>query len=376
MKKLLALLLVFSILLFACSPANPASMDVESNTTTETESALTDIITINPDEEIVFTELSDQNLLQYIEESAVAEIASSLSAEQFYVEHVSAIYLSKEYLEQLAFNSQENIYFGYTITELDEIFQGSRYIFTLGEDEQTIVQEFEKYDDTFDKIVRNVTIGTGVILLSVSVAIVSPVFGAPVAVTTIFAVSAKAGSVGALSGGALSGVIAGIITGVTTGDIEGALTSAALAGSEGFMWGAVTGAIAGGTQAAIALRGTGKYLQGGRGFNTFDEAKAAMGSARHGKEAHHIVSQHSANLSRFTATDIHNTRNLVLLDSNVHRTIITPHYNSIQPYSGGQRVYQWLSTQSFEQQFDYGLSLLKQHGTLTSTSSGWIFNPF
>ncbi|MCL2086966.1 MAG: hypothetical protein FWH05_05150 [Oscillospiraceae bacterium] len=369
MKRIIALFLVCTLLLSSCS-AHSEPIDIVS--TADYDVA----ISVETSDELpVFTGLADPLLLQHIEENAATEISLSLNRDLFYVEHVSAIFISREYIEELAFNSQANIYFGYTLEELYEEFQDSKFIFTLGEDGQTVVQAFEEYDDTFDRIIRNVAVGTGVILLCVTVALVAPPLGAPAAVTTVFAVSAKAGSFGALTGGVFSGLISGVVTGISSNNVEDVLTSVALAASEGFMWGAITGTIFGGTQAAIALRGTGKYLQGGRGFNTFDEAKAVMGSARSGKEVHHIVGQNPTNLARFNATDIHNTRNLVALDANTHR-IITAHGNSIQPYTNGQRVHQWLSTQTFEQQFDYSINLIREFGTMTSTSSGWIFSPF
>ena len=67
--------------------------------------------------------------------------------------------------------------------------------------------------------------------------------------------SAKTGTIVALSEGAVSAGFNGIITGMQTGDIEESLKSAALSGSEGFMMGAFTGAAIGGATEAIALKG-------------------------------------------------------------------------------------------------------------------------
>ena len=53
----------------------------------------------------------------------------------------------EEYLDEVAFNSQSNVYFGYTLAELDEVFQGTRYIFTLGDDGNTTVRELQAIDD-------------------------------------------------------------------------------------------------------------------------------------------------------------------------------------------------------------------------------------
>lgn len=100
---------------------------------------------------------------------------------------------------------------------------------------------------------KNVAIGTGVILVCVTVSLVTGGLGAP-AVSMIFAASAKTGTVMALSGGAMGGISAGIVTGVQTGDMEQALKAAALAGSEGYKWGAITGVISGGASEAMASR--------------------------------------------------------------------------------------------------------------------------
>lgn len=42
------------------------------------------------------------------------------------------------YLDDFACNSRENIYSGYPISEFDDQFQGTRYIFTLGENEEAV----------------------------------------------------------------------------------------------------------------------------------------------------------------------------------------------------------------------------------------------
>ena len=127
-------------------------------------------------------------------------------------------------------------------------------MFTLGDDGQTIVTEFQEYDDTYEQILKNVAIGTGVILICVTVSVVSGGLGAP-AVSMIFAASAKTGTIMGLSSGLFSGVSAGVVTGMETGDFDEAMKAAALAGSEGFKWGAITGSVAGGAGEAIALKG-------------------------------------------------------------------------------------------------------------------------
>lgn len=170
------------------------------------------------------------------------------------MENVSAVYISQEYIDELTYNSKPNVYFGYTLEEIDAVYQGTRYVFTMSEDGDTIVVPFEEYDDTFEQVIKNVAIGTGVILICVTVSVVSGGAGAP-AVSMIFAASAKSGTIFALSSGGLSAVASGIVTGIETGDMDEALKAAALSGSESFKWGAITGVISGGSTEAVALKG-------------------------------------------------------------------------------------------------------------------------
>ena len=238
MKKIVALLLIVSLL--ACSLTASFAEEAQLPAGSVPEAG--------------FSGMNDPNLLRYTEDAIYENLVATLDSDEYFVENVSAVYISQEYIDELAFNSQANIYFGYTLQELAEQFQGKKYIFTLGDDGSTIVTEFEEYDDTYDRALKNVAIGTGVILVCVTVSLVSAGLGAP-AVSMIFSVAAQSGTKMALSGGIMGGVAAGIVTGVQTGDMDEALKAAALAGSEGFKWGAISGALAGGASEAIALKG-------------------------------------------------------------------------------------------------------------------------
>ena len=207
-----------------------------------------------------FTSLDDDRFLQYIEDSVYADLEVALATDDYYIEEVSTIYLSKDYLETLAYNSQENIYFGYTLSELDEVFQGQKYIFTLGEDGQTDVIPFEEYrDNTFNQVVKNVAIGAGVILICVTVSTLTAGLGAP-AVSMVFAASAKTATTFALSSGVIGGVSAGVIEGFKTHDFEKAKKAAAIGASESFKWGAISGALVGGVSEGAKLYNSAKNV--------------------------------------------------------------------------------------------------------------------
>ena len=245
MKKIIALLLACVMTLSGCGLENKETNHIDTKLIT-----LEDYNAKIPE----FNDLSDEALLRFIEDNIYNELIDELNSDEYYIENISAAYVSREYMEEAAFNSQSNVFFGYTLNELDDQFQGTRYVFTLGDNGTTGVQALEGYDDTYERLVKNVSIGNGVILLCVTASAVSAGVGAP-AISMIFAASAKSGASFAISSAALGGIAGGIITGINTGDFNEAIKSGALAGSENFKWGAISGTIFGGATQATALKG-------------------------------------------------------------------------------------------------------------------------
>ena len=145
MKRLIALILVCALLAGCTKQVNNRRHEP---TTSMTEVQQTAEYTFTEEDMPEFAGLDDTTLLTYLEDTVYTNLVTELDNEMYFVENVSAIYISKEYLEEVEYNSQENIYFGYTLSELDEYFQGTRYVFTLGDDGQTIVTEFQEYADT------------------------------------------------------------------------------------------------------------------------------------------------------------------------------------------------------------------------------------
>ncbi len=292
MKKLVALMMAGVLLLTGCaSNATPETNSpnaiteitttVVNDTSTNAEEKVEEVITEEVDDGLIhvvvgdddkpddseyeyspeFSSLNDAQLKTYVEDAVYNELVSTLDSDKYYVENVSAVYISQEYIDELTYNSQANVYFGYTLEEIDAQFQGTRYVFTLGEDGDTVVQPFEAYDDTYEQIIKNVAIGTGVILICVTVSVVTAGAGAP-AVSLIFATAAKTGTIMALSSATLGGVSAGVVTGVETGDMSQALKAAELAASDGYKWGAITGVITGGVGESINYANAMKALKG------------------------------------------------------------------------------------------------------------------
>ena len=128
------------------------------------------------------------------------------------------------------------------------------HIFTLSEDGTTTVQELQEIEDvSTETMLKNVAIGTGVILVCVTVSVVSAGVGAP-AVSMIFAASATTAETFAISSAVFGGISAGVVRGIQTGDFNEAMKAAAMGATEGFKWGATSGAIIGDGSEAFLLK--------------------------------------------------------------------------------------------------------------------------
>ena len=101
-----------------------------------------------------------------------------------------------------------------------------------------------------------------------------------------------------------------------------------------------------------------------QGFNSFSAFKRAMGPAGPGQAWHHIVEQTPGNIVKFGNQSIQNTSNLLRLNhgaGSIHMKV-SGYYSSIRPFTNGQTVRQWLSPQSFQAQYDFGIQTLEQFG--------------
>lgn len=202
-----------------------------------------------------FTGIDDPEFLEYLKQEVYTKAVRSINSDQYFVNEVKAIYISKEYLEESAYNMKTNTIFGYKLADLENHFQGQPYMFTVGEDGSTVVKKIEtSVDATYKKILKNVAVGTGVILVFVTVSSVSGLIGGAPAVNLIFTVGAKSAKAAALSGMLIGGVSAATLKGYQTGDMSEAISAGVVSGSESFKWGAITGAITGAGNEAVNLK--------------------------------------------------------------------------------------------------------------------------
>jgi len=100
----------------------------------------------------------------------------------------------------------------------------------------------------------------------------------------------------------------------------------------------------------------------GKGFDKFNALKKNLGPAGEGKAWHHVVEQSQIQKSGFSPQQIHNTNNVVAVDSATHAKI-SGYYNSIDAsLSDTMRVRDWLAGQGFETQYQFGMDVLKRFG--------------
>ena len=230
MKRLVAALLIACLSLTGCTGGIAVGSNVVSPRSYE-----------YPEE---YASLSDPELVDSLEEGVYDSLVAELDSNEYLVEEVQVAYVSQEYLDELSFNSNENVFFGYTLDDVIAHFGSTPYVFTAA-DGKTVVKEFENYDDTWNQIASNVATGTGVIVILATISFAAPVVGAPQAITAIFTFATKGAVVGAAIEAPVSGAIAGIMTGLETRDPNEAIKSAALSASEGYKMGAIVGGATG-----------------------------------------------------------------------------------------------------------------------------------
>jgi hypothetical protein len=159
-------------------------------------------------------------------------------------------------------------------------------------------------------------------------------------VGTVPGVLAVAGSAALVAGG-----IANVMTGA--GRLGQALSMSSGSGSSG-------------PNAAAPVAAGGAKATAGQGFHSFPAFKRAMGPAGPGKNWHHVVEQTPANVAKFGPESLHNTQNVIRIETDIHRRI-SGYYSSKMPGTN-MTIRQWLSTQSFDTQREFGMEVLRNFG--------------
>jgi len=97
-------------------------------------------------------------------------------------------------------------------------------------------------------------------------------------------------------------------------------------------------------------------------FDTFDALKDYLGSAGEGRDWHHIVGQHEANVAKFGPRAIHNTDNVVSIDRNTVHRPLSADYSRKPKRLDGQTVREHIAQKPYEEQRAFDLHQLDRFG--------------
>lgn len=84
-----------------------------------------------------------------------------------------------------------------------------------------------------------------------------------------------------------------------------------------------------------------------------------FGRAGDGSQYHHIVTQGGVNDRNLLSTQLQNTDNVIVLPTLLHE-MVSDEYKGPAPDRSNRTLYQWLQTQPYEVQREYGLSILRK----------------
>lgn len=202
-----------------------------------------------------------------------------------------------------------------------------------------------------------------------------------------FVATAIAGAIiGAIVGGAVAaangknvwaGIGIGAAAGALIGTGVGMAAGAALAGTIT----ATTGAVVHGASALVAVVSSGGISAGAtyiynnithasnnlapasqdvvqNSFDTYQAMKKVLGSAGEGNQWHHIVEQCQVGKTGLSPQMIQSTNNIIAVNNTIHGKI-SGFYSSIQPFTNGMTVRNWLAGKSFETQYAFGLYAIR-----------------
>ena len=195
-----------------------------------------------------------------------------------------------------------------------------------------------------------------VAVVAVIAAVTVATAGAGTAIAAVAVGAAKGAAIG-FAVGAATGAAGGAISHrISTGSWDGAGEAALNGMANGALSGAVSGVITGGITGGLSynLGAT----SAGKGFDTYRQLKNEIGSPGAGNEWHHIVEQSQISKSGFSPQMIQNTNNIMSISKTTHRAI-SGYYSSVQPFTNGMTVRNWLAGQSFNAQYEFGINVIK-----------------
>ncbi|RKG60826.1 hypothetical protein D7X30_07930 [Corallococcus sp. AB011P] len=186
------------------------------------------------------------------------------------------------------------------------------------------------------------------------------VMGRQAARAFVMLATAAIGSTGATLGVKLPG-LPGAAQAAVRSEAEAGVVYAAVGqvetvaiAADGFTVGLAPGAVA---MSSNGTHGGGSASTGYKAWQTHRGMTKARGSAGTNREWHHVVEQTEGNVRRFGPDAIHNTENVIALDKTLH-DLVSAFYSRKRAFITGSpdmTIREWLSTQSYAAQREFGL---------------------
>ena len=117
MKRIISLLLAAIFILAGCikNPI-PENTTDDSKDTTASVQLTDDLVNLEMPE---YKSFGDEAFLKYFENRLYKDMVSSINSDEYFIENVQAIYYSQEYIDEFLFNSQSNLFFGFTLAKYE-----------------------------------------------------------------------------------------------------------------------------------------------------------------------------------------------------------------------------------------------------------------
>lgn len=95
------------------------------------------------------------------------------------------------------------------------------------------------------------------------------------------------------------------------------------------------------------------------GYSSFSAAKTGMGSPGTGNVFDHVVEQSQIGRSGFSPEEIHNPFNMNPVSAGTNQ-LKANYYSTKQFFTGGGTVRDWMNGQSFSDQYEFGMDVLRR----------------
>ena len=236
MKSIIVIISILSLLLSGCGRKKDDSA-VQNEATEEPSGEVSEF---------------DSESLQAIKDQVYAELNEQLPTDEYLVQDVKVIYLSEDEVDNLS--PEDKVYFGFSANGLNDVITSDMAVIEQMDSGEVNVKS-EKLLDKEDRttIIKNLAIGTGIILVCVTVACITQDMEIENELLTAFiALAPKASAIGAGLFTVITGTVSGVVEYVKSKNLKESFRKLIVDGSKGFKWGAVAGVVYAGAKSFLS----------------------------------------------------------------------------------------------------------------------------